>query len=88
MAVTLEDQIACLKREIAIREGVYPKWIANGRMKQSAADLEIERMTAALHTLMNLEQLEKAVIGNDEETGVELLRRIFPLAAKIEADGE
>ena len=59
MSVSLEDQIACLKREIALRKNVYPGFVARGRMKQSDADREIERMTAALHTLIAL-QAERA----------------------------
>lgn len=43
------DKIKCLKREIAMRERVYPGWVANGRMKQSAADREIAVMKAVLH---------------------------------------
>ncbi len=49
---TPEQQIACLKREIAMRKNVYPKWVATGRLKQEIADKEIEAMTAALHTVM------------------------------------
>jgi|SRR5579871_688227 len=51
--IALEQQIACLKREIALRKNVYPGFVARGRMKQAEADREIERMTAALHTLMD-----------------------------------
>lgn len=50
--VSLDDQIRCLKREIAMRQNVYPKWVTSGRMKQDAADREIAAMTAALHTVM------------------------------------
>lgn len=52
--VSLEDQVRCLKREIAMRKNVYPKWIATGRLKQEDADREIAALTAALHTIMNL----------------------------------
>lgn len=45
------SQIACVKREIALRERVYPKWVAAGRMKQQAADHEIAAMRAVLATL-------------------------------------
>ena len=49
---TLEQQITCLKREIAMRKNVYPKWVASKRMKQEDADREIAAMTGALHTIM------------------------------------
>lgn len=54
MTSTITEQITCLKREIAMRKNVYPKWVASKRMKQDAADREINTMTDALHTLMKL----------------------------------
>jgi hypothetical protein len=54
----LADQIACLKREIALRKNVYPGFVRRCKMKPEQADLEIERMTAALHTLMALDTPE------------------------------
>ena len=38
---TVEAQITCVKREIAMRKNVYPKWVQSGRMKAEAADHEI-----------------------------------------------
>jgi hypothetical protein len=35
---TLEAQIACVRRELALRKGVYPKWVLSGRMKAEEAD--------------------------------------------------
>lgn len=34
----------CLKRELAFRKRVYPKFIANGKMGQVAAEEEINTM--------------------------------------------
>jgi hypothetical protein len=51
-APTLDEQIASISREIAIRERVYPKWVETGKMKKPAADHEIACMKAALGTLM------------------------------------
>jgi hypothetical protein len=48
---TLAEQIACVKREIAMRERVYPRWVAAGKMKDSQASHEIECMRAILATL-------------------------------------
>jgi len=50
--ISLDQQIACLKREIALRKNVYPKWVQSRGMKQEDADREIAAMTAALHTVM------------------------------------
>lgn len=51
---TLDEQIACIKGEIAKRKNYYPYACAQGKMKLPAARLEIARMTAALHTLMGI----------------------------------
>ena len=48
------EQIACLKREIALRKNVYPKWVASKRMTQAKADSEIAAMTAALQTILSV----------------------------------
>ncbi len=50
MTVSIELQIACVKREIRLRERVYPRWIASGRMTQAKADHEIASMRAVLAT--------------------------------------
>ena len=50
-AVTLAEQIACVKREIGLRERVYPRWVATGRLTQRKADDEIAAMKAVLETL-------------------------------------
>lgn len=49
--VALADQIACVKREIAMRRKVYPRWVADGRMTQAKADRETAIMEAVLTTL-------------------------------------
>jgi hypothetical protein len=50
--VTLVAKIASLKREIAMRERVYPGWVRAGRMKQDAADREIRIMRAILKDML------------------------------------
>jgi hypothetical protein len=51
-APTLEDQIASVSREVALREHVYKKMVETGRMTKLNADHEIACMRAALGTLM------------------------------------
>ncbi len=51
MAFTIEEQIACVKREISMRERVYPRWVAAAKMSQHRADHELECMRAVLRTL-------------------------------------
>jgi hypothetical protein len=53
-AYTIEQQMACVKREIAMRKNVYPKWVMSGRMKAEAADHEINCLIAVLRSLETL----------------------------------
>jgi hypothetical protein len=52
---TLRDQIACVERELGLRERVYPVWIERGKLKKTTARIELIRMGAVLHTLKELE---------------------------------
>jgi hypothetical protein len=51
-APSLADQIACVEREIRMREQVYPRRVGDRKMKQEAADREIAAMRAVLDTLL------------------------------------
>ena len=42
--VDLNDLRDCCKRELALRERVYPKWVAKGSMSETKAAREIELM--------------------------------------------
>lgn len=44
--ITAQDKWACANREVAMRRKVYPRWVADGRMKQEQADREIAVMEA------------------------------------------
>jgi len=52
---TLDEQIACVKREIALRERVYPRRILDGKMDGRLAEHEIACMKAVLESLSRLE---------------------------------
>lgn len=52
--VSLADQITCVRREIAMRARVYPRWVALKRMTREDANEEIARMKAVLATLEGL----------------------------------
>lgn len=54
VVVTLDAQIACVEREIGMREFVYPRRIASGAMTPGKADAELAGMRAALETLKEL----------------------------------
>ena len=48
---SLSEQISSVKREINMREGVYPRWVSQNKMNQAKADYEIECMKSVLRTL-------------------------------------
>ena len=54
MAVSLTEQITCVRREIGFRERVYARRVAEGKMKQDQADRELAAMQAVLETLRKL----------------------------------
>ena len=57
--ISLDDEILCLRREIGLRERVYPRWVAQGKMKHDNAEREIAVMKSALESLHRLKGLEK-----------------------------
>lgn len=48
---TIDQMIACVKREVSMRERVYPRWIEAGRMTPEKADAELNTMRAVLKKL-------------------------------------
>lgn len=56
--ISLEDQIKCVEREIALRKRVYPRWIAAGKMTNEKANDEIARMQAVRESLITLDELD------------------------------
>lgn len=56
MTITIEQQIACLRRELALRQRNYPRWVSDGRMKQAEADHQLAAMQAAHDSLMTIKE--------------------------------
>ena len=54
--VALADQIACVRRELAMRQRVYPRWVYAGKMTQADSDREITTMIAVLATLQEVQR--------------------------------
>lgn len=50
----LDNQIACVERELRIREGFYPGQVAAGKMTQRFADDQISLMKDVLISLKRL----------------------------------
>ena len=49
--IGIDRQIACVRREVAMREHVYQRRVADNKMTQAKADEEIATMRAVLATL-------------------------------------
>jgi hypothetical protein len=49
--VPIDRQISCVKRELRLREHVYARRVAEGKMEQTEADIELQTMRAVLGTL-------------------------------------
>jgi hypothetical protein len=60
-AISLDDQVKEVKREIAMRKRVYPRWVAQGKMDKALADKKLAIMEAALATLEDLQAKVEAL---------------------------
>ncbi len=49
--ITIDEQINEVKREIAMRQKLYPKWIEAGSLEKTKADFQILAMAAVLISL-------------------------------------
>ena len=66
--ISLGAQIEEIDREIRLRQGVYPRQIANGSMRESVAKEHMARLEAARATLAWLLTNETAVRGAVKES--------------------
>ena len=57
--VTLERQVAEVRRELGMRRRKYPEWVAAGRMTRGQAEERLEAMEAVLATLEDLRKAQK-----------------------------
>ena len=49
--VDLNDLLGCCRRELAMRQRVYPNWVAKGSMSEKKAEREIEQMRSVVDFL-------------------------------------
>ena len=52
--IGIDEQIACVSREIDLRVRVYPRRVADRKMSQALADKQIAAMQAVLDTLLRV----------------------------------
>jgi hypothetical protein len=76
--VSLDQQISCVKRELAIRERVYPQWVESGKMPVESMGRELRGMRAVLKTL---EGLRRPWDGTERRTNPSLDFTALPAAA-------
>ena len=57
--ITIEAQIACVEREIKMRQRVYAYRVDKGKMTQKQSDKELTLMCAVLQSLKLLDDLAK-----------------------------
>jgi hypothetical protein len=57
--VPLAEQVACVQRELKLRQRAYPRLVAGERMSQASAEREIRTMEAVLETVRLLEERER-----------------------------
>lgn len=50
--VPLTDQITEVRREITMRERIYPRWVETGRLTKAAAERQTDAMRAVMATLL------------------------------------
>jgi len=55
--ISLDDQIACVDRELGFRRKTYPRFVAKQQLIQKTADLELARMEAVRGTLAALRRV-------------------------------
>jgi hypothetical protein len=53
---TIDEQIACVERELGYRGHVYRRRVGSGQMTQAKADKEIAAMQAVLATLKRVKE--------------------------------
>jgi hypothetical protein len=51
--VNLNDLLACCRRELELRQRVYPKWVARGTMSEAKAAKELELMRVVVEFLVH-----------------------------------
>jgi len=61
MKISLNEQIDEVRRELRMRPDVYSRQVATGKLRQSVAEYQMERMEAVLRTLEWLQDNEQRI---------------------------
>ena len=71
VVIALVEQIAEVKREIAMRERVYARQVDQGKLKPEQAEGQLARMRAVLATVERVKRLDDALVGMGEPRSVQ-----------------
>ncbi len=63
----LQEQIACVERELKMRGRVYPRRVQMGAMTSDQADHEIQIMQAVLRTLQVYQKIAREIAAYERE---------------------
>lgn len=62
MLLPITEQLACAQRELRLRQRVYPRWVAEGKMDEVKLQRELSGMEAIVETLAALCRQEEAKV--------------------------
>lgn len=65
--MTINEQIAAIRRELEYRRKLYPRWVEIKKISQKDADYQIEVMEQILCTLMTVKDFIIGTTVRDEE---------------------
>lgn len=61
--ISIDQQVAEVQREIALRRKVYPDLVRAGKLRQGEADLCLNRMEAVLNTLTYMREHRETILA-------------------------
>ena len=74
VAVSIDNMVSAVRREIGFRQRVYPRWVSQGKMKAETSAVEIERMEAVLEALEELRYARAFLaVGASQVLGAEAI---------------
>jgi hypothetical protein len=57
----MSDVLAELKRELAMRQKCFPRWVADGKLKQSLADHRILMISQAIGLIESIQPQQQSL---------------------------
>lgn len=67
----LTRAIMCLQREMGRRKSLYSRWVAEGRMREKDADVEISDLQDAIDILLALKVYGTVAVMREEQKPIE-----------------